>query len=83
MPDRKVPRFEQVAKTWLALKKTNVRASTYAMYKRHIEERFEPAKPMQVNRIKTAVIEAWVARRRDAGCNLKHLTKNGSAPLAR
>ena len=64
IPDNKIMTFGEVAEAWLEQKKTNVRASTWGMYKRHVELHLKNLHHFRVNRITVAMIEKHIIQMR-------------------
>jgi len=75
LPDRKVPLFEKVAQDWLKYKKANVRASSWDMYRGHLQHHFEGINSIKVNRIAPAKVEEFIADKQAGGMNITTLRK--------
>ncbi len=76
LPDKKVPLFREVAKSWLKHKQANLRASTYSVYEGHCRNHFKTLEDLKVNRITTATIEGFIADKQRAGMHILTLRKN-------
>jgi len=75
LPDKKVPLFSKVAQDWLRHKKANVRASTWNMYRGHLEHHFGSVDSIKVNRITPAKVEEFISEKQEDGMNLSTLRK--------
>ena len=75
MPGRKVPLFSKVAQDWLKHKKANVRASSWDMYRGHLDHHFGDVDSIKVNRITPAREEAFIGDKQQDGMNLTTLRK--------
>jgi len=75
LPDRKIPLFSKVAQDWLEHKKANVRASTWDMYRGHLEHHFKDVNDVKINRITPAKVEQFIADKQEDGMNLTTLRK--------
>lgn len=75
LPDRKVPVFEKVAEDWLEYKKANIRASTWNMYKGHIENHFHDVNNIRINQISTSTVEKFITTRLNQNMNITTLRK--------
>ena len=59
---RKMPDFSKVADMWLALKKPNIRHSTYDQYKGHVENHLKPFFGRnKITRINYDAVENFIA----------------------
>jgi integrase len=70
IPEKRVPGFTEVAENWLEQKKLNVRASTWAVYRGHIQNHLTEFKEMKVNRITTAMTENFITSKRMEGMHI-------------
>jgi integrase len=75
LPDKKIPLFKFLATDWLEQKKINVRASTWDMYRGHVEKHFEDVNDFRANRITTSRVEKFIVAKQTAGMNLTTLRK--------
>ena len=75
IPDKKVPLFSEVSSDWLEFKKANLRASTWEMYRGHLQYHFEEIHNLKINRITTAIVEKFITFRQTSGYNLTTLRK--------
>ncbi|MBU4185433.1 MAG: site-specific integrase [Proteobacteria bacterium] len=75
LPEKKIPTFEEVAKDYLEYKKLNLRASTWATLEGHTRNHFDEINKLKVNRITTAKIEKWIAKRQKDSMNIATLRK--------
>jgi len=73
--EKSIPTFQAVAKDWLELKRPNLRASTWSVYQGHCRNHFSEFDELKVNRITTARIEKWIAKRQGEGMNIATLRK--------
>jgi integrase len=62
-PEREIPRFYELATTWLSFKKPNVRQSTWAAYDGYVRNHFDEINPLKVNRITVAVVERFISKK--------------------
>jgi integrase len=70
-----VPTFKKVAKDWLEYKKPNVRASTYRMYRGHVDNHFSLVNDLKINRIMVATVEKFTSDRRENNVSLPLIRK--------
>lgn len=75
LPDRKIPTFKEVAQDWLEYKASNIRKSTWDMYRGHLEHHFEDVNGIKINRITTAKVEKFITVKLDASMNITTLRK--------
>ncbi len=75
LPDRKVPTFAKVATDWLEYKKSNLRGSTWSVYKGHTRNHFHELNYLKVNRITTVRIEKFITDRQKKGMHINTLRK--------
>ncbi len=75
MPSQNVPIFSGVAAGWLEFKRQNVRASTWEMYRGHIENHLNELNGLKINRITTANVERFITDRQKDGMNITTLRK--------
>lgn len=60
LPDKKVPLFKKLAEDWLEQKKINIRASSWEMYRGHVDHHFPDVNEIRVNRITTSKVEKFI-----------------------
>ncbi|MBC2713530.1 MAG: site-specific integrase [Desulfosarcina sp.] len=75
LPEKRIPLFKDVATDWLEQKKLNVRASTWEMYRGHVEKHFEDVNDIRVNRLATSKVEKFIVAKQTAGMNITTLRK--------
>jgi integrase len=75
IPDKKVPKFEDVAKDWLEYKKVNLRESTWSVYEGHTRNHFGDLNNLLVNRISTPTIEKFIIKRQKDGMKISTLRR--------
>jgi len=75
LPEPEIPKFERVASDWLEFKKPNVRASTWDMYRGHLENHFDEINGIKINRINVARVEKFITKRMLAEMNIGTLKK--------
>jgi integrase len=75
LPERSIPKFSKVAEQWIKYKRTNLRESTYSVYKGHTKNHFSELDSLKVNRITTAKIEEFIASRQKEGMHILTLRK--------
>jgi integrase len=75
LPERSIPKFSKVAEQWIKYKRTNLRESTYSVYKGHTKNHFSELDSLKVNRITTAKIEEFIACRQKEGMHILTLRK--------
>ncbi len=75
LPVKQVPTFKEVAESWIAHKKANVRSSTLTMYNSHVLNHFETVNHVRINRITVAMVEKFIADQRGKGVSLPTLKK--------
>ena len=75
IPDKKIMIFKEVAHDWLDFKKSNVRNSTWEMYRGHIKHHFNDISKIKVNRITIASVEKFITTRQAQNMNLTSLRK--------
>ncbi len=75
LPEKRIPKFKEVAADWIQHKRQSLRASTWAVYEGHTRNHFAYFDDLKINRITTAKIEKWMNRRAAEGMNLSTLRK--------
>jgi integrase len=75
IPEKKVPKFSEVAKQWLEHKKLNLRESTWSVYKGHTKHHFKEFDGLKVSRITTAKVEKFITDRQRQGMNISTIRK--------
>ncbi len=75
MAPTKIPRFNEVAREWLELKKMNIRSSTLSVYAGHLRNHFSEFNHRYINRINTKDIETFINQRLRDDMNLNTLKK--------
>ena len=60
IPEKKVPKFSEVAEDWLQTKKTNIRETTWAVYECHVRRHLSAFNQVKINRITPADIEKLI-----------------------
>jgi integrase len=75
IPDRKIPKFKDVAKEWLEHKKLNLRSSTWSVYEGHTRNHFSEFLDLKINQINTKMIEQYIYLRQSEGMNISTLKK--------
>jgi integrase len=75
IPKDRMPLFKAVAKSWIKVKKPDVRPATLEGYQGHIKNHFDEFKKIPIDRITTARIENFISARRVDGMNLTTLRK--------
>lgn len=75
LPDRRIPKFSQVAKDYLEFASINVRASTLKAYEGHVNNHFDSIKDLMINRITIATVEKFISEKQKAGMNIATLRK--------
>jgi integrase len=63
MSVKDLPRFSEVADTWLASKEPNIRHTTYDQYKGHVENHLKPYfRKLKINQVNFDAIESFKAK---------------------
>ena len=76
IPSAKVPGFSSVAKNWLAIKKPDIRYSTYRNYAGHIENHLKPYfGVIQITRINYNIVEKFIQHCQEEGMSVPMLKK--------
>ena len=75
IPEKKVPRFSEVAEEWLEHKKPNLRESTWSVYEGHTKHHFKEFDDVKVSRITTAKVEKYITDRQKQGMNISTIRK--------
>jgi integrase len=75
IPEKKVPKFSEVADEWLEHKKPNLRESTWSVYEGHTRNHFTEFGEVKVNRVTTARVEKYITNRQKQGMNISTIRK--------
>lgn len=75
LPEKKMPTFDEVVKDFLEYKKLNLRESTWSVYEGHTRNHFNDFQGIKINRITTAAIEKYIAKKQIDGIHLLTLRK--------
>jgi integrase len=75
IPIKDVPLFKKVATDWLEYKKSNIRNSTWAMYRGHVRNHFELINDLKINRVTVATVERFISKRREKDVSLPLIRK--------
>jgi integrase len=75
IPDKKIPIFDDVVKDFLEYKKLNLRESTWSVYEGHTRNHFNDFEGLKINRITTATVEKFIAKKQQNGIHLLTLRK--------
>lgn len=73
--EKKTPLFSEVKSQWLEYKKTRCRVTTWEMYEGHLENHFADLDGKRIDRITTAIVEAFITAKQERGVSLGTMKK--------
>ena len=76
LPDKQIPSFAKVADDWLEYKKTNLRETTWDVYKGHVKNHLHCFHHMLINRVTTPGVEKFITSKQKDGVNINTLRKS-------
>jgi len=65
--EKKTPLFSEVKAQWLEYKETRCRETTWETYAGHLKKHFADLDGKRIDRITTAIVEAFITARQGAG----------------
>ena len=75
LPDKRIPKFKQVAEDWREFNRPNIRPGTLEMYRGHIENHFGALFHYRINLITIQTVERFIAERQAKGVSFALLRK--------
>jgi integrase len=63
LPVARMPTFKEIGEAWLEHKRTNVRESTWIMYKGHINNHFQDILDIKISKITSPLVEKYISKK--------------------